>query len=325
LLTTIPIDINELLSYFFNILNVNFDDTITIFEGYLDSPDITYIQGENYEKYSLLSFNAIDKKQRLNAAYLNVAPNFDNTSLVDIYNNTLSLAGQLNNDINKTSFNSSISLLNYDIPINRNNSQGQYNFILNLGDSAGTFTEKIRSDFSQNFTFFNAYTWGKNQYTEDGFNFSNRFSMQDLNFVPAKAPPIILYLNEETANTYGGIPVYESDKRTVRNLQKTYETPEANRIIITGLDKTDGSRIEFLKDDLDSQNPTLLPAQRPDNWLGDVYPFVMINDKLNTFSDVRLAGQQFYDKLTPGRELISFETDLLYYYLSCTISSNYHL
>jgi hypothetical protein len=291
-------------------------EPISIFEGYLDSPDITYIQGQNYEKYSLLSFNAIDKKQRLNAAYLNVAPNFDNTSLTDIFVNTLSLAGQTNNDPNKKSFITSGSLFNYDIPINRNNSQGQYNFILNLGDSAGTFTEKVRSDFSQNYTFYNGFTWGTNIFTRNGWNFSSKFIMQDLNFVPAKAPPVILYLNEETANTYGGIPIYDSNKRTIRSLQKTYETPEANRIIITGLDKTNGSRIEFLKDDVNSQNATLPPNQRPDNWLGDVYPFVMINDKLNTFSDVQLAGQQFYDKLTPGRELISFETDLLYYFNS---------
>lgn len=304
------------IEYNFSYSNLPKYDEISIFEGFLDSPDISYIQGQNFEKYSLLSFNAIDKKQRLNAAYLNVAPNFDNTSLIDIYFNTLSLAGQVNNDSNKSSLKNSAQLFTYDIPINRNNSQGQYNFVLNLGDSAGTFIEKVRSDFSQNYTFFNGYTWGRNQNTNNGWNFSNRFVMQDLNDVPASAPPIILYLNEETANSYGGIPIYESEKRTIRNLQRTYETPEANRILITGLDKTDGSRIEYIKDDLDSQNPTLLPSQRPDNWLGDVYPFVMINDKLNTFSDVQLAGQQFYDKLTPGREIISFETDLLYYFNS---------
>ena len=289
-------------------------EPISIFEGFLDSPDITYIQGQNYEKYSLLSFNAIDRKQRLNAAYFNVAPNFDNTNLYDIFYNTLSLSGQVQNNVNKRSLSPGGNLFTYNIPINRNNSQGQYNFILNLGDSAGTFTEKVRSDFAQNYTFFNNYTWDRNVYTANGWNFSNRFILQDLNFVPSTSPPIILYLNEETANTYGGIPIYESNKRTIKSLQKTYETPEANRIIITGLDKTDGSRIEYLKDDVDSQNATLPPNQRPDNWLGDIYPFVMINDKLNTFSDVQTAGQQFYDKLTPGRELISFESDLLYYF-----------
>lgn len=302
------------IEYNFHYSNEPNYEPISIFEGFLDSPDITYIQGQNYEKYSLLSFNAIDKKQRLNAAYLNVAPNFDNTTINDIYFNTLSLAGQINNDSNKQSLLSSPGLFSYNIPINRNNSQGQYNFVLNLGDSAGTFTEKVRSDFAQNYTFFNGYNWGENTFTQNGYNYSNRFIMQDLNFVPASSPPIILYLNEASAYTYGGIPIYESEKRTIRNLQRTYETPEANRILITGLDKTDGSRIEYIKDDPDSQNPTLSPSQRPDNWLGDVYPFVMINDKLNSYSDVQQAGQQFYDKLTPGREIISFETDLLYYF-----------
>jgi hypothetical protein len=40
----------------------------------------------------------------------------------------------------------------------------------------------------------------------------------------------------------------------------------------------------------------------------------MINDKLNSYSDVKQTGNQFYDKLSPGRELISFETDFLTYF-----------
>jgi len=291
-------------------------DPITIFDGYLDSPDIDYIQGINYDNYALLSFNAIDKKQRLNASYFNVAPNFDSQNLPTIILESLYLAGQGQNNVNNPSLVTSGSIFQYPVPLNRNNSQGQYNFVLNLGDTSGGFIEKIRSDFAQNFTFFNKGGWLPRAISQDGWNFSNVFVMQDLDEVPPSTPPVILYLNEETANLYGGIPIYESNKRTIKNLQRTYETPEANRIIITGLDKTDGSRIEFLKDDFTSQNPLLAPSLRPDNWLGDVYPFVMINDKLNTYSDVQQAGNQFYAKLTPGRELISFETDLLTFFIS---------
>jgi len=289
---------------------------IAIFDGYLDSPDISYIQGLNYDNYALLSFNAIDKKQRLNASYFNVAPNFDSQNLPTIVQQSIYLGGEGENNLNSPTLSVSGSLFGYIVPLNRNNSQGQYNFVLNLGDTSGGFIEKIRSDFAQNFTFLNRGGWSANQKTQDGWNFSNGFLMQDLDEVQPIAPPVVLYLNEETANSNGGIPIYESNKRTIKNLQRTYETPEANRIIITGLDKTDGSRIEFLKDDFESQNPLLAPSLRPDNWLGDVYPFVMINDKLNSFSDVQQAGNQFYAKLSPGRELISFETDLLTYFNS---------
>lgn len=291
-------------------------EPICIFDGYLDSPDITYIQGLNYDEYALLSFNAIDKKQRLNASYFNVAPNFDSQNLPTIIKESILLGGQGQNDVNKPDLGVSGSIFNYVVPLNRNNSQGQYNFVLNLGDTSGGFIEKIRSDFAQNFTFLNRGGWSANLESLNGWNYSNSFLMQDLDEVPPTSPPVVLYLNEETAFNNGGIPTYESYKRTIKNLQRTYETPEANRIIITGLDKTDGSRIEFLKDDFESQNPLIAPALRPDNWLGDVYPFVMINDKLNSFSDVQQAGNQFFAKLSPGRELISFETDFLTYFIS---------
>ena len=291
-------------------------EPICIFDGYLDSPDITYIQGINYDNYALLSFNAIDKKQRLNASYFNVAPNFDSQNLPTIIQQSILLGGQGQNDVNQPNLSVSGSIFQYLVPLNRNNSQGQYNFVLNLGDTSGGFIEKIRSDFAQNFTFLNRGGWSANQESQNGWNFSNSFLMQDLDEVQPVSPPVVLYLNEDTALSNGGIPIYESNKRTIRNLQKTYETPEANRIIITGLDKTDGSRIEFLKDDFESQNALLAPALRPDNWLGDVYPYVMINDKLNSYSDVQQTGNQFYAKLSPGRELISFETDFLTYFNS---------
>ena len=300
-------------------------EPICIFDGYLDSPDITYIQGINYDEYALLSFNAIDKKQRLNTSYFNVAPNFDSQNLPTIIKESILLGGQGLNNVNQLDLGVSGSIFNYVVPLNRNNSQGQYNFVLNLGDTSGGFIEKIRSDFAQNFTFLNRGGWSANQVSQNGWNYSNSFLMQDLDEVPPTSPPVVLYLNEETAFDNGGIPTYESYKRTIKNLQRTYETPEANRIIITGLDKTDGSRIEFLKDDFESQNPLIPPALRPDNWLGDVYPFVMINDKLNSYSDVQQAGNQFFAKLSPGRELISFETDLLTYFNSQTkYTSNFN-
>jgi hypothetical protein len=40
----------------------------------------------------------------------------------------------------------------------------------------------------------------------------------------------------------------------------------------------------------------------------------MINDKLNSFTDVQQAGNQFFAKLSPGRELLEFECDLLSYF-----------
>jgi hypothetical protein len=289
-------------------------EEISIFEGYLDSPNIEYIYGQNYDRYSLLSFSAIDKKQHLNTSYFSVAPNFDNNPIDSLIGNAIILAGQSNNDVNSPTILVDPTIKTYQVLINRNNSNGQYNFVLNLGDTSGGLIEKIRSDFAQNFTFYAKGDWSQNQLTEDGFNYSTFFKLKDLDYILDKPPFVSLYLNEQSANTDGGIPIYESYKRTIRKMAKSYETPEANRIIIVGLDKANGARIEYIKDDYASQNPTTIPASRNDNWLGDVYPFVMINDKLNSFSDVEQSGRQFYAKLSEGRELLEFECDFLTYF-----------
>jgi hypothetical protein len=292
-----------------------------IFEGYLDSPDINYLQSgpidNTYSEYALLSFTAIDKKQRLNAAYFSSAPNFDSVNISNIIGTTIAFSGEGNNEINNFNLIVSASLDSYQVPLNRNNSNGQYNFAINLGDSAGGFIEKIRSDFAQNFVFYARGDWGAKRVSQNGFNNYTTFFFKDYNAVPKLGPDLYnvkLYLNEIQAQSFDLIPTYAAYKRTVRSLRKTYETPEANRIVIVGLDKSDGSRIEYVLNDEASQNSSTAPATRPDNWLGDIYPFVMINDKLNSKTDVAQCGNQFYDKLTPGREIVEFESDLLTYF-----------
>lgn len=289
-------------------------DPIILFEGYLMPPQINYILGENYEKYALLEYEAIDKNNHLNLEYYSEAPNFDNTDLETIFTTNIIFGGSGNNDPNKIDLYVSPTLQTYQVSQNRSNSSGQYNFVANLGDNVGGFLEKLRSDFAQNFTFFNKGTWYPSYYAQNGYIQYNQFQLIDLDYVPAQPPFVSLYLNEETAETNGGIPVYDSYKRTIRGMSKTYEKPEANRIFIVGLDKSTGDRLQLLLNDNASQNPYLAPALRPKNWLGDVNPFVMINDKLNTKTDISQAANQFYAKLTPGRELIEFTCDLQTYF-----------
>lgn len=293
-----------------------------IFEGYTAAPDIDYLQsGPNattYSDYAKLSFSAIDKKQRLNFEYFDTAPNFDSFSLDVSVAAALTISGEAHNNINNIALVTSPSIQQYQVPINRNNSNGQYNFSINFGDTAGGFIEKLRSDFAQNFVFFAKSDWKKKQNSQIGFNNFTFFELKDYNYLPSATDPSInnvsLYLNETLAQNDGLIPIYSSYKRTIRNLRKTYETPEANRIIIIGLNKSDGSRIQVVLNDEASQNAQKLPINRPNNWLGDVYPFVMINDKFNTKSDAEQAATQFFDKITTGREIIEFESDLLTFY-----------
>ena len=293
-----------------------------IFDGYTSAPDINYLQsGPNattYSDYALLSFSAIDKKQRLNFEYFSTSPNFDSKNIQNIVGSSIQISGESYNDPNNITLLLSPTIQSYQLPINRNNSNGQYNFSINFGDTTGGFIEKIRTDFANNFVFFSRGDWIFKSISQNGYNNYSVFNLLDYNYLPSSTNPAIdnvsMYLSETLAQNDGLIPIYASYKRTIRNLRKTYETPEANRIIIIGMNKSDGSRIQYVANDDASQNASLSPQNRPNNWLGDVYPFCSINDKYNTFSDAVQAGDEYFKRLTTGREVIEFDSDLLTFY-----------
>lgn len=291
-----------------------------LYEGYLSSPEITYLNAAlssdngyvpNYEKYALLSYSAIDKLQYLNKIYYSEAPNFDSVALPDIIETNIIFGGQGNNDINNNDLIISDTISTYQVPLNRNNSNGQYNFIANLGDNVGGYIEKLRSDYAQNFVFFSRPDWYPKDVSQNGWTNYSAFKFMDQDYTVDYSPTYSLFLNEFLATDLFGVDTWDAWKPSIRSLKRTYEAPEANRIYIVGLDKTNGSRLQYLLNDHDSQNPYTLPADRPTNWLGAISPFVMINDKLNTTTDVVQAANQFYAKLSSGRNIIEFEADLI--------------
>ena len=287
------------------------NEPFNIFEGYLSSPEIEYILGENYDVYPNLKFSAICKKQQLNKTFFDVAPNFDNVLLPFIVTESIIMAGAGNNNPNQADLIASPTIESYQVPINRNNSNGQYNFGFNIGDTPGGFIEKIRSDFANNFTFLYGHHYGEKELFRSGYENYMLFKLLDLDQVPASTPPVVLYLNEQKAEEEGGIPIYESYKRTIRRMSKTFEQPEANRVAVIGIDKSTSNRINVVLDDTNSQYSQTLPVNRPNNWLGLVSPFVYASEKLNSYSEVYQVADQYFKKITTGRELVEFECDLL--------------
>jgi hypothetical protein len=283
----------------------------TIFEGYLSSPEIEYILGENYNVYPQLNFSAICKKQHLNKVFFDTAPNFDNIKLPEIVTQSIIMGGAGLNDPNKIDLFATPTIESYQVPINRSNSNGQYNFGFNVGDSPGGFIERIRSDFANNFTFYYGHIYDKQALYQSSYESYMAFKLVDLNQILASSPPVVMYLNEQTANDNGGIPVYESYKRTIRRMSKTYEQPEANRVAIVGIDKANANRITVVLNDEASQYTGTLPVNRPDNWLGSVVPYVSGGEKFNSYQDVYQVADQLFKRITTGREIIEFESDLL--------------
>jgi hypothetical protein len=286
--------------------NNNFQEVI-IFDGMVNNPSIDYIKGINYDKYSLLTFTGHCKKSLLNDVFFSKAPSYDGFTLPETIQRLCKYAGTLGTS-DTVGFTPNI--LTQLLPYNRSNSNGQYNYTPVISDSVGSYIEKIRSEIAQNVVFSSKTKWSYitfyNRYIRDiGFQFNEN------DWKPSTSL-LDLYLNEQTANTFGSIPIAKAYKRTIRDLEKVYEAPEANQVIVVGIDKTNNDRITSIIDDVQSQNP--YTTTRPNNWLGMVKTFCYINDRLTDQYIVSKSAQALFNRLSPGREIIEFTSDFLTYY-----------
>lgn len=301
---------------------------VTIFEGYLEAPDITYIQGINFDNYSLLSFKGYDKKKALYSVFFGSAPSFeDSYGLIDLASlfNYTALYGGFNNNDRFLNFNTNAygsKTFEYSFDINRNNSSGQYSTLKvpQIGDSVGSFMEKTRNDILNNFTLFSKYNWNYNLFKQ---SYSNTPS---LNLIPnnlkRQSAVMNLFFNETDANNLGNIPIEKAYKRTIRSLKRNYQSPEANKITVIGIDKNNNNRILRTLINTDNSNPYLPVANRSNDWVGETKEFVFQNPDYVGVRTVENAANQFYERLSNGRELVEFTSDFLTYLDDTTKSLN---
>ena len=284
---------------------------VTIFEGYLKNPDIEYIQGPNYDKYALLTFEAYDKKQLLNEVYFTKAPSFDNITLFQAMQQLIRYGGGYTR---LTSYEYAFGFLAFYFGLNRNNSNGQYNWTANIEDSVGSFIEKIRSELAQNIAFKYGFDWNWIAPLNKWIN-NEEYSFIDQSVIQENVGGIFtvpLYLSDANATTFGSVPASKTYKRTLRNLKRTYELPEANQVIVIGNDKTNNDRIVAIVDDINSQNPFI--TNRPDNWLGMVKTFCSQNERFTNKNIVQKSAQSFFNKISTGREIVEFQSDFITYF-----------
>jgi hypothetical protein len=294
--------------------NTNYQE-VMIFDGMVNNPSIEYIKGINYDKYALLSFSGHCKKSLLNDVYFSKAPSYDSYPLTETIQRLCKYAGTLGVD---DSVGFTPGTISYLLPYNRANSNGQYNYTPVISDSVGSYIEKIRSEIAQNVVFSSRCKWTYrdfyNAYIRD-----NGFEFNENDWKPSSSLAD-LYLDEQSANTYGSISIDKAYKRTIRDLQKVYEAPEANQVIVVGIDKSNNDRITSIIDDVNSQNP--YASTRPNNWLGMVKTFCYMNDRLTDQYIVSKSAQSFFNRLSTGREIVEFTSDFLTYFDSTSKEIN---
>lgn len=77
--------------------------------------------------------------------------------------------------------------------------------------------------------------------------------------------------------------------------------PEANEIIVTGFDPARRRPIQFRHRVASSQDPTLSPALRPDNWLGGQILYGLADPSITSVDIGTQATEQLRDRLTHAR------------------------
>jgi hypothetical protein len=267
---------------------------IDVFRGTLTPPEITYEQGDTTRDWSVFVYAGQDRSRDFDLAYIVESYPYDGLLFSSALLDLLEIAGYpdgsgpyLGGDFP-----------NLDLPYSPNISKGQYALAPDFFDTVGGYLDKLKNEYAANYiTGWMPTTSGYLYYWID----------------PALAtttPAITLYQSIAAATTAGVTEVLRP-KRVVRAMSSHYETPEATQVQVVGQDPATGLFITKSRVDGAAETASTAPASRPYNWRGRPVPYQLRDPTLTTQDAVDAACDILYDRLTTGRILIEWESDLL--------------
>jgi hypothetical protein len=267
---------------------------IDVFRGTLTPPEITYEQGDTTRDWSVFVYAGQDRSRDFDLAYIVESYPYDGLLFSSALLDLLEIAGYpdgsgpyLGGDFPSI-----------DLPYSPNISKGQYALAPDFFDTVGGYIDKLKNDYAANYiTGWMPTTSGYLYYWID----------------PALAtttPAITLYQSIAAATTAGVTEVLRP-KRVVRAMSSHYETPEATQVQVVGQDPATGLFITKSLVDGAAETASTAPASRPYNWRGRPVPYQLRDPTLTTQDAVDAACDILYSRLTTGRILIEWESDLL--------------
>jgi len=177
-------------------------------------------------------------------------------------------------------------------------SLGKYAVLPDRGDTIGKWLDKIHDEYCS--------TWVRGwQPTTSGY----QYHLVDVE-ATTPTPQLTIYASIADA-TAGGVAEGLRPSRVYRKFSEIYERPEANQVQVVGQDPHTGQLIWGTLNDDASQDPTLSPSSRPDNWLGAVEPVLYQDPAINTSNALGYVALTLAQRLMPGREIVEWESDLL--------------
>jgi hypothetical protein len=267
---------------------------IDVFRGTLTPPEITYEQGDTTRDWSVFVYAGQDRSRDFDLAYIVESYPYDGLLFSSALLDLLEIAGYP--DVSGPYLGGDFPAL--DLPYSPNISKGQYALAPDFFDTVGGYLDKLKNDYAANYiTGWMPSLSGYIYYWID----------------PALAtttPAVTLYQSIATATTAGVTEVLRP-KRVVRAMSSHYETPEATQVQVVGQDPATGLFITQSSVDSAAETASTAPASRPYNWRGRPVPYQLRDPTLTTQDAVDAACAILYTRLTTGRILIEWESDLL--------------
>ena len=267
---------------------------IDVFRGTLTPPEITYEQGDTTRDWSVFVYAGQDRTRDFDLAYIVESYPYDGLLFSSALLDLLEIAGYP--DASGPYLGGDFPVL--DLPYSPNISKGQYALAPDFFDTVGGYLDKLKNDYAANYiTGWMPSLSGYIYYWIDPT-------------LATTTPAVTLYQSITTATTAGVTEVLRP-KRVVRAMSSHYETPEATQVQVVGQDPATGLFITQSSVDSAAETASTAPASRPYNWRGRPVPYQLRDPTLTTQDAVDAACAILYTRLTTGRILIEWESDLL--------------
>ena len=270
---------------------------IDVVRGTLDPPEIEFFDRDDSANndLALLSFKGTDRSGIMDRTWFQSTIAYDNlpiSGMGGVINDLIAVAGfdpfadtDLDIDDTKTATSFDFSL-------------GKWSLLPERGDTVGKWIDKIHEEYCS--------TWTRG-WMPDALSYVYRWKSPN----SISPTPVMTLYQSIAAATTAGVTEALRPKRVIRRLRQVYERPEANQIQVLGQDPHTGELLWATMNDTASQEPTTAPASRPTNWLGAVEPILYQDPGINNLSAVGYIALTLSQRLTPGRDIVEWESDLL--------------
>lgn len=282
---------------------MNFYNTATppqsldLMRGTMSAPVITYTEADNKYKISTLAYDLRDRSYDFEISQLTDSIPLDGMTFTQAIENLLLTIGYTSADFY-------VSPNSFVIPVNPDVASGTYNLTPSREDTIAAILDRMKRDY--------AATWYTG-WRPDYLSGNTYYYWTDLDNAPT-TPVITLYQSVQSAISLT-VPLTQpnAQNQVIYSLKKQYEAPEANHVFVCGVDYRTGNLIYSFYNDTASQTPNTAPASRPKNWVGRTKAAVLIDPSITTQAAADYAKTILSNRLSRGRTLIEFDSELLQY------------